>query len=594
MASTDPFQLEDQTDEDFFDKLVGDDDFGLEGSGSASSDMVRALSNMSIGDAGTPVDGFKEEDQQEDVSAVALEPQEKVTLLPEESAPIVLSDIVAPHESQSLPSSDPVKALTDVGSPGSSTGMSVGSKGTSIKEVQWTSFSSGQGLLDMGGSGSYSDFFSEVPDRSADQLVGAENRNAFADITTPFDGVETQDFQDFSVANSQPSYMTSSEQSDAQNHVAHNEQVSTGNESEYWENAYPGWKYDVNTGQWYQVDSYDTTTSTQVDGLSSAVENNKEVLQGSTQLAYDSVFHDQKSEISYLQQTTQSVTETVSEDITTGSLSNLNQASQENSAYPPNMLFDPQYPGWYYDTNTSQWYSLDSYTQSLQTTLHAAWNQQAQDPAASDGLYSIQNSTLSSNEADQLKSQTLNSQSNQEQGDWGGYSSSFQQHSMWQPKEENKSESASGLSGNQTVSSFYSSQNQEWKLPDQQIGLQTTEMVQSSLQSSSIGSNSFSTFVPAERSYQVSQPRTEHKQHADISQNYFLNQNSVKYSQQFSQNETASNSQFPYVPNGGRSLEGRPPHALVTFGFGGKLIVMKDPSHFNTNLAYGTQVGQDD
>ncbi|CAA7410815.1 unnamed protein product [Spirodela intermedia] len=588
MASTDPFQLEDQTDEDFFDKLVGDDEFGLEGSGSASSDMARALSNMSIGDVGTSVDGVKEEDQREDKSAVALEPQEKDTFLLEESAPVALSDIVALHESQSLPSSDPVKALTDVGSPGSSTGMSAGSKGTSIKEVQWTSFSSGQGLLDMGGSGSYSDFFSEVPDRSADQLVvGADNRNAFADVTTPFDRVETHDFQDFSVANSQPSYMTSSEQSEAQAHVVQNEQVSTGNESEYWENAYPGWKYDVNTGQWYQVDSYDITTSAQVDGNSSAVENDQEVIQGTTQLAYGNVFHGQRSEISYSQQTTQSVTETVSEDIATGNLPNLNQASKENTEYPPNMLFDPQYPGWYYDTNTSQWYSLDSYTQSLQTTSHAAWNQQAQDLA--DGLYSVQNSTLHSNETDQLESQTLNSQASQDQGDWGGYSSGYQQHSMWQPKEENKSESASGLSGSQTVSNFYRSQNQEWKLADQQIGLQTKEIVPSSLHSSSIGSNSFSTFVPAESSYQVSQPRTEHNQHADIPQNYFLHQNSVNYSQQFSQNESASNSQFPYVPNGGRSLEGRPPHALVTFGFGGKLIVMKDPVHFSTNLAYGSQ-----
>ncbi|KAK1383554.1 hypothetical protein POM88_021289 [Heracleum sosnowskyi] len=29
------------------------------------------------------------------------------------------------------------------------------------------------------------------------------------------------------------------------------------NSTEYWEILYPGWKYDQNTGQWYQVDGYD-------------------------------------------------------------------------------------------------------------------------------------------------------------------------------------------------------------------------------------------------------------------------------------------------------------------------------------------------
>ncbi|KAK1398512.1 hypothetical protein POM88_008375 [Heracleum sosnowskyi] len=29
------------------------------------------------------------------------------------------------------------------------------------------------------------------------------------------------------------------------------------NSTEYWERLYPGWKYDQNTEQWYQVDGYD-------------------------------------------------------------------------------------------------------------------------------------------------------------------------------------------------------------------------------------------------------------------------------------------------------------------------------------------------
>ena len=31
--------------------------------------------------------------------------------------------------------------------------------------------------------------------------------------------------------------------------------------SQYWENLYPGWRYDPNTGQWYQVEGYDVNTT---------------------------------------------------------------------------------------------------------------------------------------------------------------------------------------------------------------------------------------------------------------------------------------------------------------------------------------------
>lgn len=40
----------------------------------------------------------------------------------------------------------------------------------------------------------------------------------------------------------------------------------------------------------------------------------------------------------------------------------------------------------------------------------------------------------------------------------------------------------------------------------------------------------------------------------------------------------------------GRSSSGRPPHALVTFGFGGKLLVMGNNSFSHTTTAYGNQV----
>uniref|UniRef100_A0A1D1YWY9 Protein transport protein sec16 n=1 Tax=Anthurium amnicola TaxID=1678845 RepID=A0A1D1YWY9_9ARAE len=589
MASTAVFQGEDQTDEDFFDKLVGDDEFGLTGSGSADGDMARALSNLSIDDVGTSADSFEPEEQHGDQNVLVSEPQVKDSSVPEESAPVAPCNTVAFDEAGW--SSDPVNAMTEVGSPGSSTEKSIGCKGTCIKEVQWSSFSSGQGQLDFSGCGSYTDFFPETPDESASQLVvGKGSENTVANLNSSFGSFETQDAQNLGVANDQSTRLISSEQSDAQAHGAFNEQVTPGNESQQWENAYPGWKYDANTGQWCQVESYDATTNVPLDGYGPAVANYQEYSQPSTELADDGFVHGQRAEISYLQQTAQSVVETVSNEYTTGNVSNWNQVSHENVDYPPNMVFDPQYPGWYYDNNTLQWYSLESYTQSLQTMAHTVQNQRSQNVgASSDGLFSDQTHTLYNNEVGQLQTQALGSQSSQEQRDQGGYSSNHYQPNVWQPVQDDRHGTTFSFSGNQTMGkNFYGSQTPEENYVDQQIGFQTAETVPNHLHGSTVGTNSFSAFVAAESSYQFSQSRTEQIQHVNISQNYYLNQNSTNYPQQFPQSENASYSQFSYTPNGGRSLEGRPPHALVTFGFGGKLIVMKDTS-FGTSLAYSSQ-----
>ncbi|PHU11390.1 hypothetical protein BC332_18320 [Capsicum chinense] len=54
-----------------------------------------------------------------------------------------------------------------------------------------------------------------------------------------------------------------------------------------------------------------------------------------------------------------------------------------------------------------------------------------------------------------------------------------------------------------------------------------------------------------------------------------------------------SSQQFAYAPVAGKSSTGRPPHALVTFDFGGKLFVMKDHSSFG-NPSFGSQVSHSD
>ncbi|MQL98711.1 hypothetical protein Taro_031424 [Colocasia esculenta] len=435
MASGDPFQVEDQTDEDFFDKLVGDDEFGFSGSGAAAADMARALSNMSLGDVGTSVDSFETEDKHGDEKLLESKVHEKASLAPKEIAPAELCNTDALDEA--VQSSNPVKDEMEVGSPGSSAGKSTGSKGTSIKVVQWSSFSSGQGQLDMCGYGSYSDLFTGDPGGSASELVtGTDDKNTVAHANATFGSFETQGIQDLGVTSEQMTNLVFSEQIDSQAYGSSSEQVTAGNDSQYWENAYPGWTYDANTGQWYQVDSYVATKDDQADGYGSAVANYQESLLAGTELADDGAARDKM----------------IGRD-------------------------------------------------------------------------------------------------------------------------------------------FYNPQNSEGNYVNQQAGLQTMGNVQKPLHShsSSSGTNSFSSFMPAESSYQFNQLRAEHLQHANAAQSYYLNQNSVNYSQQFPQSGTASYSQLSYTPNGGRSLEGRPPHALVTFGFGGKLIVMKDTTSFGTNLTYGSQ-----
>ena len=46
---------------------------------------------------------------------------------------------------------------------------------------------------------------------------------------------------------------------------------------------------------------------------------------------------------------------TATESGLTESISNRDQVAQGNDKYPEHMIFDPQYPGWYYDTIAQEW-----------------------------------------------------------------------------------------------------------------------------------------------------------------------------------------------------------------------------------------------
>lgn len=53
----------------------------------------------------------------------------------------------------------------------------------------------------------------------------------------------------------------------------------------------------------------------------------------------------------------------------------LKQYCQLNGGYPPHIFFDPQYPGWYYDTITQEWCSSELFTASDLSTAQTQANE---------------------------------------------------------------------------------------------------------------------------------------------------------------------------------------------------------------------------
>jgi len=680
-SSASPFQIEDQTDQDFFDKLVNDE---FDGSQPKPEEITRKFSSLSLGDVSASLD-----DSGEPEIADKAESTEKVDALKPDEAPkenLLVSDGSLSLETSGLFDSNKV----DADSQGLETAKTDGSKGTSVKEVQWSAFSvdTSQEFEKVAGFEPYSDF-----------------------LTQNSEGFVEKPVENFS------SNVGSTEQQDNQFYGSTTEQTADGNDPQYWEHLYPGWKFDASTGQWYQVDNYDTTTDSQL--------NNSNVA------SIESV--SQSSGVSYLQQSSQSVLETIAEECTvSSSVSNWNKASEGSMEYPPNMVFDPQYPEWYYDTNTQQWYTLESYTQGLANSSNAVLEQLSENVNASAGLisdqnhsfysdvgqskqhcaqgegnrefgqawdasiYSQQNSLYSNisqtahhasqsqgsqgfgqnwdasisnhNQTNSLynntsQSEQMNSQgwgnhefgqnksvsmsklaeqnslysnitaathhntrsqgsqdfgqnwnasmgnyaqknslysnashseqqSNQGQGiqgfegNWDASRSLYAQPSMWQPQPVGSSTHTTGFSGNQQTRSSYGSIAGSQTI--QETGFKAFEPLVSQNYDIKNRVTGFQSFAPKESMYNSNQPKVEQTLQSHLSNSYYGDQNPVNYPHQSFQGSNAS--QLSYTPNDGRSSAGRPPHALVAFGFGGKLIVMKNVNSFGSSLGYGNQV----
>jgi len=178
---------------------------------------------------------------------------------------------------------------------------------TNVREVQWSNFNSLSTQGDLGGFGSYSDFFKDLPSNSMEQ-AGESGLDFFSSVPqvannsvslgqpitdlAPYqssqvwqDGTleatataatqpELRSFSEFQTSNEHTNDMqnyykngqleehfTGSIYPD-QSHGTNGELPSAGdNQDAYynqdWENAYPGWKYDHTTGEWHQVEGYE-------------------------------------------------------------------------------------------------------------------------------------------------------------------------------------------------------------------------------------------------------------------------------------------------------------------------------------------------
>ncbi|KAK9079956.1 hypothetical protein SSX86_001631 [Deinandra increscens subsp. villosa] len=531
-----PFILED-TDEDFFDKLVNDDDdddYKPFSKVVDDSDDAKAFANLSTSDVRTEL---------EDLGEVSLEgivdqedfKEEFANTTDVDPGHLVSSNSFTPDSVNEEPDNGTIQLVDST-----ETGGTAG-----VKEVQWSAFSSDS----MENNSNAFGFFNEFGNGSIDQI---RKEDDVVNNSLQFEDVNHQ-------LQSDQAYATTEEQAanDAQD----------PNTSQDWENLYPGWRYDANAGQWYQVsENYDTTSWAQgANNTDSAADWN---------VTY------QKSQASYLQQTIVAEKGTT-ETFTTWdpvsqsgqdkeSSSKWNHSSEDNNdkVYPSHMVFDPQYPGWYYDTNVQEWHSLDDYNSQSTAVAQNLVNQNGVAPSST--YYGNGQKTYSGQEQDY---------------NWNGsFSNAGQQSStMWQPNITVNSTPTEDFTNNQQIgihngSNFHVDNHVNQPTFYDYAGTTTTTTTQDN--------NGFPAVSGPQSVVPYSQPFSQPLEQNETMnvQKAYGNQNHLSYLQQPVQN----GHQVIYGSTGGRSSAGCPPHALVTFGFGGRLIVMKD-SMALMNASYGGQ-----
>ncbi|ERN07168.1 hypothetical protein AMTR_s00019p00148170 [Amborella trichopoda] len=266
-----------------------------------------------------------------------------------------------------------------------------------------------------------------------------------------------------------------------------------------------------------------------------------------------------------------------------------NNPSQGDSGYPNHMYFDPQCPGWYFDMLTNEWRSLDSYVQTTQSDTTQidpkSGNQQAQ-----DANVSLINAIAT--EAPVI------SEHGQTDG-WTGYLSSHshakdQVHTSFpQQNVSYPGQTSTGQCGDSQYlgqSNLYNSAWHDRSHGEQQMGFGNTATVPSYVPANYSHTNAKSqNFVTAETAYQFENMMADQQLQTQVSSDFYGNQKAVDYSPPSIPNVSSNYTQFSYGMAGGRTTTGRPHHALVTFAFGGKLVVMKPNNSFSSSAAIGSQ-----
>ncbi|KAL8137399.1 hypothetical protein V2J09_003400 [Rumex salicifolius] len=604
MASKPLFELEDQTGEDFFDRFVEEDDYdgvgvgttiGVELADSDDSAHTKAFANLSLNEIGKELDDSKEiRETCGDVSVEETGIQQSVQGADKAGVLVSTSTVSAGDGimsdggllesefksvtpcgntricdtvdlsiqqtdklsmgttqlkevdklvSKECPLSDSFSFRNEVDSietardyqlsSGLSSSKSDDLSCSGIKEVNWSSFSNAA-VHDSNGFGSYSDFFTDLG------VAQVDNIDSGTDEVFNNEAGKNALLQDYSHAGYEAGNGTSVVQT----------VTETGSDSnQNLEHLYPGWKFDPVSGQWYQVDGYGAISSEQKN--SNAAMGNVQGSFNSTAENYWTSANGNLSGCYYAQQSLQPVSGTVS------------QMPQGSIEYPAHMVFDSQYPGWYYDTNAQEWYSLERFNSNQYSVVQT--HQQLQNDSTSLSAFSNVNNQAIRN---QNKQNMLES-----------YVETNQQNSYeWQPAVFN--DKAAGRSGGHSGESSSTYDGRMENHTSQQNGSSILGL-SASFKASSQVHDAAKRFSPAQYTVPGWSPihslnlPLEKEKNASAHFSVDTSQNSMYVSQQL---------------GGARSSEFRPPHALVTFGFGGKLVVMKDNS--GTSLFHGTQDAQ--
>ncbi|KAM7277041.1 hypothetical protein ACFE04_018907 [Oxalis oulophora] len=496
-SSTGPIETDDNTDEDFFDKLVNDDgDAGIGSTGSkrtvgggigdADFDEVKPVSNFNISEVNHAVVYYGDNvDPSGEISGQGNSILESVddSVVAKQSDPLVPTDVHNDESSRnagvvSTSEMDIIRTTLERAS------------SIEVKEVEWSAFNSPN--VQNGGAFGSDMLFDEFGNDSSNLSTNVAEQHDSADQYNATDSVLTSS-----------SYVQNTNEQDLSN-------------NQYWENLYPGWRYDPNTEQWYPVDGYDTGVSS-----SETTNFNMNAQQSSdAQLANASVVNSDQTSDAYYQSVS-------------GSVADWTQNSLGNVTYPAYMVFDPQYPGWYYDTIAQEWRSLESYTQNLNQLAGMEYNQQVQGENVQSYGYG---------------SQTLSSQNQFTNWDGSVHNYNEQPLKVWQ---------AQSVSNIETTNTTNHSSSAVYEPASQNVG-------------HSFETSPFQNFNPSEQNFKSA------NQHMNFRPSY-----DGPKSVEFTQQQFMGGAQFP--------SSGRPPHALVGFGFGGKLLVMKNNSSFQSTLAYENQ-----